>query len=291
MIVDELPATGDEHILYLVRQSEPGEEPTYVEYLWIDDEWVNLGSTAINFDDYYTKEEANETFVVQEAEESGVTSRLTNGGGSIVGEVATDNYATTIETYQEHTRIEADDLTDDSWGSVVVDADGGVSISAGDNENTNTIDTTLDGINIYSDGDSGEASISISGDEGTIVLEAPNGVQVPEPVNDNDAATKSYVDSLGDNIQTDINNLENEIDDRIRKNKFFDGVSEDWDQFTTEEKVYRLVSAVEDYVTLDISETYSINAAVGLDPQDEIVSDMYEDEIIDLTNEIIGGNE
>ena len=37
-IVDELPAEGNDHTLYLVPQSEPGEDPWYYEYLWLDNE-------------------------------------------------------------------------------------------------------------------------------------------------------------------------------------------------------------------------------------------------------------
>jgi len=280
VIVDELPETGEENTLYLVPQQDPGEDPWYKEYMWLDNQWELIGTTSVDFSDYYTsndvdnilenyytQSEADDKFVVREVQGSGITSRLTNDG-SIISEVTNSDNSTTVEVYTDNVRIEADDLTDGSWSAITVDADGGINMGAGDNDNT--------------------SEITINPSEGTIVLDAPNGVQVPEPVNDNDAATKSYVDSVGDNIQTDITNLENEV--TAHKNKFFDGVSEDWDQFTTEEKVYKLVSAVEDYVTLDIAETYSINAAVGLDPQDEIISDMYEDEIIDMTNEIIGGN-
>lgn len=51
-IVDELPEEGNDHTLYLVPQSEPGEDPWYKEYLWLDNEWENIGTTSINFDNY-----------------------------------------------------------------------------------------------------------------------------------------------------------------------------------------------------------------------------------------------
>jgi hypothetical protein len=50
------------------------------------------------------------------------------------------------------------------------------------------------------------------------------------------------------------------------------------------------MAAVEDYVELDIADTYNINEAIGdTDPQEPVVSDLYEDEALGLTNQIIGG--
>ena len=40
-IVEELPEEGNDHTLYLVPQQEPGEDPWYKEYLWLDNEWEN----------------------------------------------------------------------------------------------------------------------------------------------------------------------------------------------------------------------------------------------------------
>ena len=211
----------------------------------------------------------------------------------------------------------------------------------------------MDDINISSDdGEGNETTIVINGEEGTIVLDASNGVQVPEPVNDTDASTKGYVDTeisnleqeisgdlsdleqalsdevsareqaiqdeadartqaiqdeadaraddvaalqqsiddLSGDLDDDIQELEDLIDTKADKDRFFDGRSEEWDEYTTEEKQDIWLGMVEDYVQLDIAETYDINSVLGLDPQETIVSDLYEDEAIDLTNQIIGGS-
>jgi len=58
-IVTELPEEGNDHTLYLVLESEPGEDPWYQEYLWLDNEWEKIGTTSIDFEDYYTKDEVN----------------------------------------------------------------------------------------------------------------------------------------------------------------------------------------------------------------------------------------
>ena len=62
-VLDELPATGVEHILYLIPSKSEMEENVRDEYLWIVDSstsvgvWECIGSTAINLDNYYTKDE------------------------------------------------------------------------------------------------------------------------------------------------------------------------------------------------------------------------------------------
>ena len=62
-VLDELPATGVEHILYLIPSKSEMEENVRDEYLWIVDPststgvWECIGSTAINLDNYYTKDE------------------------------------------------------------------------------------------------------------------------------------------------------------------------------------------------------------------------------------------
>lgn len=206
VIVDELPETGEENTLYLVPQQDPGEDPWYKEYMWLDGQWELIGTTSVDFSDYYTSNDV-------------------------------DNI---LENYYNKDEVDAA-LTDKQD-----------IITAGDNIIINNNEISADLSNYL----------------------AKDNTTAYTPSNQYNPATKQYVDTKTGEVF----------------DKFFDGVSEDWDQFTTEEKVYKLVSAVEDYVTLDIAETYSINAAVGLDPQDEIISDMYEDEIIDMTNEIIGGN-
>ena len=66
-IVTELPEEGNDHTLYLVLESEPGEDPWYQEYLWLDNEWEKIGTTSIDFEDYYTKDEADIKFVDKES--------------------------------------------------------------------------------------------------------------------------------------------------------------------------------------------------------------------------------
>lgn len=58
VIVDSLPATGDGNKIYLVDDGHGG----YDRYVYVDDEWVNIGSTSIDLSNYYTKSEINTNY-------------------------------------------------------------------------------------------------------------------------------------------------------------------------------------------------------------------------------------
>lgn len=73
-IVEELPESGNDHTLYLVPQNEPGENPWYKEYLWLQNEWENIGTTSINFENYYTKDEIDAIDVTKEDISNKITS-------------------------------------------------------------------------------------------------------------------------------------------------------------------------------------------------------------------------
>lgn len=54
-IVDELPETGEENIVYLVPSKDPSQGDLFEEYIWINGAWEKIGS--IDLRDYYTKEQ------------------------------------------------------------------------------------------------------------------------------------------------------------------------------------------------------------------------------------------
>ena len=62
-VVDELPESGEQNVIYLVKKDTGSEQnDVYDEYIWITDEdgtshWEHIGSTAVDLSDYYTKEE------------------------------------------------------------------------------------------------------------------------------------------------------------------------------------------------------------------------------------------
>ncbi len=61
-VVDELPAVGEQNVIYLVPKASGSTDDVYDEYIWITDSdgtshWEHIGSTAVDLSNYYTKAE------------------------------------------------------------------------------------------------------------------------------------------------------------------------------------------------------------------------------------------
>lgn len=54
--VDSLPEVGEPNIIYLVPK-ESKKDDSFDEYMWIEEKWERVGSTGVDLDNYYTKEE------------------------------------------------------------------------------------------------------------------------------------------------------------------------------------------------------------------------------------------
>lgn len=59
-IVDELPETGQEGILYLVPSEDSSEGNLYEEFVWVNDTWEQVGSASIDLSAYPTLAGDNE---------------------------------------------------------------------------------------------------------------------------------------------------------------------------------------------------------------------------------------
>lgn len=66
--VDALPETGEDNIIYLVKNEESTEtQNVYDEYLWINGAFEKLKSTdKIDLSDYYTKSQADTLLAVKQ---------------------------------------------------------------------------------------------------------------------------------------------------------------------------------------------------------------------------------
>lgn len=53
-VVDELPDEGEAMTIYLVPSEDPEAGNYYTEYLWYDDAWEMIGTTAVDLSDYCT---------------------------------------------------------------------------------------------------------------------------------------------------------------------------------------------------------------------------------------------
>lgn len=64
-IVDSLPGTGENNLIYLVPSNKQEENNVKDEYIWVDGSWELIGSTKIDLSNYYTKDEVNSTFALK----------------------------------------------------------------------------------------------------------------------------------------------------------------------------------------------------------------------------------
>lgn len=59
-VVEELPSEDiDAHTIYLVPKQDSEQEDAYDEWLYINNAWEHIGSTAVDLSNYYTKSEVN----------------------------------------------------------------------------------------------------------------------------------------------------------------------------------------------------------------------------------------
>lgn len=59
LVVDQLPITGESNVIYLVPSENPKVKNEKDEFIWVG-KWEQIGSTAIDLSNYYTKEEVNQ---------------------------------------------------------------------------------------------------------------------------------------------------------------------------------------------------------------------------------------
>ena len=65
-VVDALPDTGEDGILYLVAKDKKGSENIYNEYLWIDSAYELIGDTAVDLSDYVTSEKLTQSLAIKQ---------------------------------------------------------------------------------------------------------------------------------------------------------------------------------------------------------------------------------
>ena len=65
-VVDELPAIGEHNTIYFVPSLDPKEKDVTDEFIWCDGKWEQIGSTRVDFSNYYTKGEIDDTVDVIE---------------------------------------------------------------------------------------------------------------------------------------------------------------------------------------------------------------------------------
>jgi hypothetical protein len=107
-VVDELPASGNTHTIYLVPAQESGETNSRDEYLWIVDAstgvgtWELIGTTKIDLSNYYTVTEVNMLLDdKQDTLTAGDNIEITSGGTSGITISATGTTSATEQALED----------------------------------------------------------------------------------------------------------------------------------------------------------------------------------------------
>ena len=84
-VVEVLPATGENNIIYLVPDNDNSEKGIYIEYLWVNNNWESIGTTEVRLDGYATEDWVDNKLLKYAKTEDipTLTSQLTNDSGFI----------------------------------------------------------------------------------------------------------------------------------------------------------------------------------------------------------------
>lgn len=66
--VDVLPKIGENNIIYLVPNTQSTDKNIKDEYMWIDNDWELIGSTAVDLSDVVNNVQINDTSIVEEVD-------------------------------------------------------------------------------------------------------------------------------------------------------------------------------------------------------------------------------
>lgn len=97
-IVQQLPATGEQNIIYLLPKSSSSTNNVYDEYIWINNSWEQIGTTSIDLSDYYTKTQADDKFVEKQTGYTLSQNDYTNTDKAKLDGVATGAQVNVIES-------------------------------------------------------------------------------------------------------------------------------------------------------------------------------------------------
>jgi len=109
-VVQSLPATGEPHTLYFVPSADPQTQNAYDEYLYTNNAWEQVGSTAVDMSDYYTTDEVDtllenkvEIVEITQAEYDLLTPAEKNNG-----KIYSITDATVVDMNNYYTKTQAD---------------------------------------------------------------------------------------------------------------------------------------------------------------------------------------
>lgn len=78
LVVDTLPSTGQNNIIYLVRKQSPKQKNVFDEYMWINNDWEIIGDTEIDLSNYQTLLTSSNKLNADYIDDTNTTNKLTN---------------------------------------------------------------------------------------------------------------------------------------------------------------------------------------------------------------------
>lgn len=109
-VVQTLPVTGQDDVIYLVKDSKGKDNNVYLEYLWID-KWELIGSTEVDLSGYAKTSDVDEKIskidlapyakkeeLDNKIDKSQITDNYIDNGGTIPSSKALSAYVTTVDS-------------------------------------------------------------------------------------------------------------------------------------------------------------------------------------------------
>lgn len=204
-LVNSLPQTGEEGVVYLVPSQDPEQQNAYDEFIWINNAWERFGSASIDIDlsKYYTKDEIATILLDYETKQeliSTLANYVTNSSLSttLANYVTSSSLATTLLDYVTKTDLTTE-LTDYVKNTDYATSSKGGVIKTGNHFLVNATTGVPYSSNIAYENYGVQANtIFIS--KGTL----------ENVITGKDLTTKAYVDGLVGDIGTILDNINGE---------------------------------------------------------------------------------
>ena len=104
-VVGELPSSGEANKIYLVPNSEQGEQNVKDEYIWVDGKWEIIGSTKVDLSNYYNKGEVDSKLSVKVDTSTYTSDKETFALKSEISDMATQTWVTSQGYLTSHQDI------------------------------------------------------------------------------------------------------------------------------------------------------------------------------------------
>ena len=99
MLVDALPSTGEDNIIYLIPAEKADDKNYKNEYMWINNQWELIGSTSVDLSEYAKTATVNEKFSILEGEITAIMPAVQEEIGQFEEQIA--NKANVADVYSK----------------------------------------------------------------------------------------------------------------------------------------------------------------------------------------------